>query len=129
MRRDMGDLFLNLSRSAFRSRFVLTRDDHEYIEVKGWDGVLSHAADFVMERLVPASPRNDGRQTPMKGHPVFIAQHATATCCRGCLAKWHGIEKGVTLAEDDIQHVLGVITAWLQREIEKQPTLKGRIRD
>ena len=64
MRRDMGDLFLNLSRSVFRSRFVLTRDDHESIEVKGWDVVLSHAADFVKERLVPFSPRNDGRQTP-----------------------------------------------------------------
>ena len=65
----------------------------------------------------------------MKGHPVFIAQHATAPCCRLCLAKWHGIDKGVTRAEDDIQHVRGVITAWMQREIEKEPSLKGRIRD
>jgi hypothetical protein len=33
----------------------------------------------------------------MRGHPVFIAQHATATCCRGCLAKWHDIPAGRAL--------------------------------
>ncbi|MDP7206717.1 MAG: DUF4186 domain-containing protein [Pirellulaceae bacterium] len=120
MGRDLAELFSNLARSRFRSSFALSGDDREYIQRKGWNVVLSHAADFVKQRLTPALPRNDGRQTPMKGHPVFVAQHATATCCRGCLAKWHGIEKGVPLSEDDVQHVLAVITKWLQQEIDTQ---------
>src|SRR3546814_7102519 len=49
---------------------------------------------IVEKRLAPAEPVNDGKQTPMRGHPVLIAQHATATCCRSCLAKWHGIPAG-----------------------------------
>ena len=116
--RDIGELFGELSRSAFRSRFTLAREDHEYLKRKGWDLVLSHATDFIQNRLAPASPKNDGRQTPMKGHPVFIAQHATATCCRGCLAKWHGIGKGAMLSENEIQHVLAVIATWLEGEIK-----------
>ncbi len=118
MPREISDLFAHLSRSAFRSRFRLAKEDHEYLKCKGWDVVLSHAADFVQSRLAPASPKNDGRQTPMKGHPVFIAQHGTATCCRGCLATWHGIGKGAMLSENEIQHVLAVIATWLEGEIK-----------
>jgi len=47
--------------------------------------IEQHARDFVNECLAPELPKNDGKQTPMKNHPVFIAQHATATCCRKCL--------------------------------------------
>ncbi|MCE9548361.1 MAG: DUF4186 domain-containing protein [Planctomycetia bacterium] len=64
----------------------------------------------------PANPENDGKQTPMKGHPVFVAQHATATCCRGCLKKWHGIEKGQEMSEAEIDHVLRAIEQWLAHQ-------------
>jgi hypothetical protein len=76
--------------------------------------VLSHAADFVAARLAPALPPNDGRQTPMRGHPVFIAQHATATCCRGCLAKWHGIRSGRPLEPAEQGHAVAAIGRWLR---------------
>ena len=75
--------------------------------------VLEHAADFIAKRLAPAFPANDGKQTPMKNHPVFIAQHATATCCRGCLEKWHGIPKGRPLEMSEKQYIVGVIKRWL----------------
>lgn len=75
--------------------------------------MLEHAAAFIAERLAPAVPRNDGRQTPMRGHPAFIAQHATATCCRGCLAKWHRIEPGRALTPQEQAHVLAAIRRWL----------------
>jgi hypothetical protein len=86
-----------LEKSKFRSRFELTKKDHQYIQGKGIDTIRSHAVDFITGRIAPAFPKNDGKQTPMRGHPVFIAQHATATCCRGCISKWHGIEKGRAL--------------------------------
>ena len=86
-----AQMLVRLSRSNFRSRFHLKAQDKQYIRDKGWNTIADHAADFVSKRLAPAVPKNDGKQTPMRGHPVFIAQHATACCCRGCLEKWHGI--------------------------------------
>ncbi len=81
------------------------------------DTIRSHAQDFVSKRLAPAEPANDGKQTPMKGHPVFIAQHATATCCRGCLEKWHRIPKGAELTDEQQEYVVNVLMEWIERQI------------
>ena len=102
-----------LGRSKFRSGFALGADDRGYLARKGLETVLSHGRDFVGRRLAPADPPNDGRQTPWRGHPVFVAQHATATCCRGCLSKWHGIPKKRKLTEEEIDYVLALIGRWL----------------
>ena len=114
------DLFERLSRSAFRSRFHLSAADRAYIEARGLDTVRAHALDLVRKRLAPARIPNDGKQTPMrgapKGHPVFLAQHATATCCRGCLYKWHGIPAGRALTDSEIDYVVDVIMTWIERE-------------
>ena len=102
-----------LQRSAFRAKFHLSEQDRQYIADKGMETIQRHAADFVRTRLAPASIPNDGKQTPMRGHPVFIAQHATATCCRGCLAKWHAIAPGQPLSPAQQQYVVDVIYHWL----------------
>jgi hypothetical protein len=78
--------------------------------------VLEHAADFVATRLAPAAPANDGKQTPFRNHPVFVAQHATATCCRGCLEKWHRIPRGRALSKDEQRYVVSVIERWLREK-------------
>ncbi|GGF39493.1 hypothetical protein GCM10011611_52380 [Aliidongia dinghuensis] len=110
---DFGDLFERLARSKFRARFALDRQDREYLARHGIEAVVRHARAFVDKRLAPAAPPNDGRQTPMRGHPVFVAQHATATCCRSCLAKWHGIADGRVLEEPERRHIVAVIEHWL----------------
>ena len=110
---DLDSLFERLSRSSFRRRFRLSVRDRAYLEARGLPTVLRHARDFVEQRLGAAEPANDGKQTPYRGHPVFVAQHATATCCRGCIAKWHGIAKGRALEEADKAHILAVIARWL----------------
>jgi predicted Fe-S protein YdhL (DUF1289 family) len=112
--RNQDELFDALSRSAFRARFRLHGKELDYLRRKGLTVVLEHAADFVEKRLAPAHPPNDGKQTPMRQHPVFIAQHATATCCRGCLEKWHDIPKGHALDAEEKRHVLAVIERWLR---------------
>ena len=89
---------------------------------KGRAAVLEHAATFIAQRLAPAAPANDGKQTPMRGHPVFIAQHATATCCRGCLAKWHGIEQGRELTAEEQAHAVATIARWLDRQAPDAPS-------
>ncbi len=87
-----------------------------YLRQKGLPEVLSHGRDFLEKRLAPALPPNDGKQTPWGGHPVFRAQHATATCCRSCLLKWHGIPKKRKLTEQEIDYILLVIEMWLSAQ-------------
>ena len=111
-------LFERLSRSSFRSRFSLSEEDRDYVRKKGRDVIRSHACDFIRQRLAPAEPKNDGKQTPMRGHPVFKAQHATATCCRNCLRKWHGIPQGRELTAGEQEYVVDVIMEWIRRQME-----------
>ncbi len=110
------ELFLGLSKSKFRSKFKLSVVDKDYIADKGMDTIKSHAIDFIAKRLAPANPQNDGKQTPMKGHPVFIAQHATATCCRGCLEKWHKIAQGKQLSDRQQEYIVKVIMTWIEQK-------------
>ncbi len=111
---DLDEVFRGLPRSPFRSRFRLGEREREYLRTRGLDVVLSHAADFVRTRLAPAFPSRDSKQTPYGGHPVFVAQHATATCCRGCLAKWHAIPRGRELTSEEQAHVVAALERWLR---------------
>ena len=106
-----------LSTSKFRSSFHLKEKDKAYIKEKGPDTIRSHAKDFITARLAPAVIANDGKQTPMKGHPVFIAQHATACCCRGCLYKWYKVKTGKELNDIQIEKIVNLIMAWIEREM------------
>ena len=110
-------LFLRLSKSKFRSRFHLSQKDKEYVLTKGFPVIHKHAYDFISTRLAPCNLINDGKQTPMRGHPVFIAQHATATCCRGCLYKWHHISKDKDLTKEEVDYIVMVIMKWIKNEV------------
>ena len=104
-----------LERSKFRAGFNLTDKDRQYLEEKGEAVIRSHAEDFVRRRLAPAEPLNDGKQTPMRGHPVFRAMHATACCCRGCLNKWYKVPLHKELTEAEQQKIVNLIMAWIDR--------------
>ncbi len=112
-----SEAFAKLDRSAFRRRFRLSAALKRYIDEKGMETIRRHAEDFVRTRLAPAHPASDGRQTPMRGHPVFVAQHATATCCRGCLNRWWKVPMGVRLSAARQAKVVGLIIAWIEREL------------
>lgn len=115
----MKQLWEGLSRSSFRSRFHLKEKEKQYVKEKGREKIQDHAKDFVMQRLASANPSNDGKQTPMRGHPVFIAQHATATCCRGCLQKWHKIKAGKELTQRQQEYIVNVIMQWIDKEMKR----------
>jgi len=106
-----------LKRSSFRSKFKLTDRDRQYIQDKSIETIKDHAFKFINSRIAPGFPKNDGKQTPMKGHPAFIAQHATATCCRGCLQKWHKIQKGRALSDNEVGFVVNLIMGWIEKQI------------
>lgn len=115
----MDNLFDRLAKSKFRSSFHLSKKDKDYVRQKGMQTITSHAYDFINKRLAPRYIPNDGKQTPMRGHPVFIAQHATGTCCRSCLYKWHKITPGKTLSKYEVDYVVKVIMEWIIREMNK----------
>ena len=114
----LQNLFERLARSRFRSSFHLKEKDKEYVRKKGMDVIRSHARDFVKNRLAPAYIPNDGKQTPMRGHPIFLAQHATGCCCRGCLYKWHHIKPGTELTKEQQEYVVDVLMEWVRREMD-----------
>src|SRR5690348_1981849 len=114
--RDLDLVFSRLGGSRFRTRFQLGDKECAYLADRGLATVLDHARDFVSKRLAPAEPANDGRQTPTRGHPVFIAPHPTATCCRSCLQKWHGIAAGRPLTGVEQDHVVAAIAKWLEAQ-------------
>jgi hypothetical protein len=119
---EIEEVLARLNESPFRRRMRLQSRERDYLNQKGLAVVLDHAADFISKRLAPAAPPNDGKQTPWHNHPVFVAQHATATCCRGCLAKWHAIPKGRALTEDEQRYVVRVIGAWLRLFVDANST-------
>lgn len=113
----IDEVFERLARSAFRRKFSLRDRELAYLQTWGLPHVMKQARELIAQRLAPAEPRNDGRQTPWRNHPVFVAQHATATCCRGCLAKTHEIAKGHALTADELTHIYGVIERWLAQYV------------
>jgi predicted Fe-S protein YdhL (DUF1289 family) len=114
---DLDEIFHRLSRSSFRRKFRLAGRELAYLQTWGIDHVMKQGSDLIEQRLAPAQPKNDGRQTPWRNHPIFVAQHATATCCRGCLENTHGITKGHELTEAEKDHVLAVIRRWLLEQL------------
>ena len=115
--KNVNDALFRLSRSKFRSGFSLTDKEKAYFREKGKEVIRSHAKDFVSARIGADFPKNDGKQTPTHGHPVFVAMHATACCCRGCLEKWHKIPKGRELNTEEKDYLVILIMNWLSTQI------------
>ena len=121
LKNNVESLLDSLSKSKFRGSFHLNKKMKDYVQEKGWDKIRFDARDLITKRIAPKNLNNDGKQTPMRQvHPVFIAQHATGCCCRGCLEKIHDIKKGHELSNEEIDYVVNVIMMWIQREMPKE---------
>ncbi|MBQ8404689.1 MAG: DUF4186 domain-containing protein [Clostridia bacterium] len=114
------EALFKLSHSQFRASFHLSAALRGYVNEKGMEKIREHARDFVHARLAPAYIPNDGKQTPMRGHPVFVAQHATATCCRGCLKKWYRVREGAELTAVQEEKIVNLIMAWIEKEMQRE---------
>lgn len=114
----INEALSKLKKSDFRAGFHLSEKDKAYIAEKGIETIRKHAEEFVRNRLAPAHPPNDGKQTPMRGHPVFVAQHACACCCRGCLEKWYRVSKGKELTESQQEKIVNLLIAWIMEEVK-----------
>ena len=112
----IDEALAKLQKSTFRAKFHLTEKDRQYVKDKGMDTVREHAAAFVRRRLAPAVIPNDGKQTPMRGHPVFVAQHACACCCRRCLNKWYKVPIETELNENQQEQIVNLFMAWIEEK-------------
>lgn len=110
-----------LAKQPFRARFHLRGRDRALVELRGRRAIRRHAEELISQRVAPAEPRRDGKQTPYRGHPVFVAQHATGTCCRGCLERNHDIVRGHALTAEEHRYVIDVVMRWIEREIPAAP--------
>ena len=116
--KNIDNVLYSLSKSKFRNSFHLNKKMKAYVLDKGLDTISKHAYEIVTKRLKPEVIPNDGKQTPMRQvHPVFIAEHATACCCRGCLLKWHKIPKNKELSDQEVTYIVDIIMAWIKKEI------------
>lgn len=120
----IDEALMKLSKSSFRGSFHLSQKDLAYIDEKGMDTIREHCKTFVETRLAPAYIKNDGKQTPMRGHPVFVAQHACACCCRGCLNKWYRVEKGKQLTTLQQEKIVNLLMAWIEKEVHNKKSAK-----
>ncbi len=108
-----------IARHPFRAKFHLRGRERVIAELSDPATMRLHAHDLIAKRLAPAEPVKDGRQTPYRGHPVFVAQHATATCCRICLERSRLLPKGRPLSRAEHAYVVDVICRWTERKASK----------
>ena len=115
------DTLARLGHSRFRASFSLSAKDRAYARAKGRNTIDRHAHEMLSKRVGPAHPFKDGKQTPYRGHPVFTAQHATATCCRGCIERWHHIPRGQALTDAEVDALARLVMAWVERDLVSHP--------
>ena len=120
------DTLARLGHSHFRAGFSLSAKDRAYARAKGRDTIDRHAHEMLAKRVGPAHPLKDGKQTPYRGHPVFTAQHATATCCRGCIERWHRIPRGRALTDAEVDALARLVMAWIERDLVNHPVRQDR---
>lgn len=107
-----------LDASGRLDKFMLGDPEKEYVNSRGMDILRLHATDFISKRIAPACPKNDGRQTPTRGHPVFIAQHATGCNDRTALEEFFEIPKGEELNENQVTLVVDIILHWISINLD-----------
>lgn len=113
---ELDERLRRIAQHPFRAKFQLRGRDRAIVDLRGIETIRKHAAKIVAQRVGDAEPFNDGKQTPYRGHPVFVAQHATATCCRHCLERWHDIPSGHALTDDESTYIVDVVCRWITEQ-------------
>jgi len=116
--KDWNEFKQKLGDEGRLEKFTLAEAEQEYVTSRGMEILRLHATDFVNKRLAPAKPKNDGRQTPTKGHPVFIAQHACGCNDRAGVEQFFGFEMGRELTEDEVNKIVDVILRWIEEHLD-----------
>ena len=108
-KKKIEEVFSKLNKTGRISNFSLGDAEIEYVSSRGIEILRLHATDFIQKRIAPKEPKNDGHQTPAKGHPVFLAQHACGCNDRDSVEQFFGFKKGSLLKEKEVNLIVDVI--------------------
>ena len=115
--KDITSIRAKLDKDGRSNKFTLGEAEVEYIQSRGIDILRLHATDFIQKRIAPAEPKNDGHQTPTKGHPVFIAQHACGCNDRDAVETFFSLKKGKQLSEKEVTLIVDVLISWMHDQL------------
>jgi hypothetical protein len=92
-----------------------------YAKRKGKLGLIETAEHFLRKYIAKPADAFSSISTSMDGNPIHYAQHATATCCRRCIEKWHGIPPDRYLQEDEILYFLRLVQLFINDRFPELP--------
>jgi hypothetical protein len=99
----------------------LTDHERNYAKRKGRAGMRVAAEKRIRDVVAPAQPFMDGARVKWTGHILNHAQHATACCCRTCIAEWHGIPAGRELTQDEIRYLTDLLCLYVDERMPGLP--------
>jgi len=69
----------------------------------------------------------DGRRTKWEGNPIHYGQHATATCCRKCIERWHNVPRDEELTEKQVKYFTHLVIMFLEERFPNLPDGKTKV--
>jgi len=118
-RRDLADVagvFTELQHELIRHVFFHSKfDAAAKVEARklGLNELKAKVRPYLEKKIGRAQIWRDGTQTPKEGSAIHFGQHATATCCRKCMAYWHGIDRDRELTLAELDYAAGLVCAYL----------------
>ncbi|WP_372655987.1 DUF4186 family protein [Halobacteriovorax sp.] len=119
------DIFRRLGCSKVCCKFKLKDEQWEYLAKRGFDTILLEGRSLIVKIFNEDSLSHSCKVAPVQTHPIYIALHATGTCCRSSLEKWHKIPKSKELKEKDIFYILLVVKEWIIRQEKPSHLIKS----
>lgn len=119
------DIFRRLNCSKVCCKFKLKDDQWDYLAKRGFDSILLEGRTLIVKIFSEEAKHHSCKVAPVQNHPIFTALHATGTCCRSSLEKWHKIPKNKELREKDIFYILLVVKEWIIRQEMPEHLIKS----
>lgn len=122
-KRDVKDIRFTISQLKFEKirhtywNWSFTKRELNAARRKGRIGIRDALEKRIRSSVGSEKPFKDGAQTPWSGNVLYYAQHATACCCRTCIAEWHDIPAGRPLTEEEIQYLLELACLYIDNRI------------
>lgn len=100
---------------------------------RGLKAIRERAKQIVSKKIGhPPVSRWDYRNCPQEGTEVIeYGRHATATCCRPCLERWHNIPQNAFLTEEQIKYCVDLVELYVKDRVPEitengDPQIKTR---
>ena len=119
---DIEYTFDSLKKELLRHVCWVNKIDDEAIskaKKRGRKAIRKKAEEIIAKKIGhPIRTHFDKMCTPKKGSEIIhYGKHATATCCRICLERWHNIPQDVDLTEQQIDYCASLIELFVDDRV------------